>query len=149
MTRKAFAYVTNRGRLLVFSHPNSPDAGMQVPGGTIEGNEQPVDAAMREAQEETGLTDLVLVRYVGEQTPATCRSSVKGRPIIATSSMSNVEATQRSRGVTENASHRKEGESIRCLNSSGHGCHTTFRGSLLTKAASCLSSSINSSLMAC
>ncbi len=36
--RKAFAYVTNRDRLLVLSHPNAPEAGPEVEhvwGGTL------------------------------------------------------------------------------------------------------------------
>ncbi|MGH2604881.1 MAG: NUDIX hydrolase, partial [Dehalococcoidia bacterium] len=65
--RKAFAYITHGDRLLVFSHPLAPDAGIQVPAGTMRDGEQPEDAVLREAAEETGLTDLVLVRYLGEQ----------------------------------------------------------------------------------
>ena len=65
--RKAFAYITHNDRLLVFSHPNSPSAGIQVPAGTIEEGERPEEAVMREAREETGLTDLELVRFLGEQ----------------------------------------------------------------------------------
>jgi ADP-ribose pyrophosphatase YjhB (NUDIX family) len=64
--RKAFAYVTNRDRLLVFSHPNVPEAGTQVPAGTIEPHERPEDAVMREAREETGLERLRLVRFLGD-----------------------------------------------------------------------------------
>ena len=64
--RKAFAYVTHGDRLLVFSHPHAPEAGIQVPVGTIEDGERPEDAAMREAREETGLRDLALVAFLGE-----------------------------------------------------------------------------------
>jgi 8-oxo-dGTP diphosphatase len=65
--RKAFAYITHGDRLLVFSHPLAPDAGIQVPAGTVREDERPEEAVMREAAEETGLTDLVLVRCLGEQ----------------------------------------------------------------------------------
>jgi 8-oxo-dGTP diphosphatase len=65
--RKAFAYITRRDRLLVFSHPHEPDAGIQVPAGTMEDGETPEVAVMREAVEETGLTCLSLVRFLGEQ----------------------------------------------------------------------------------
>jgi 8-oxo-dGTP diphosphatase len=65
--RKAFAYITRGDQLLVFSHPLEPDAGIQVPAGTMEDGEAPEDAVMREAQEETGLTCLSLVRFLGEQ----------------------------------------------------------------------------------
>jgi 8-oxo-dGTP pyrophosphatase MutT (NUDIX family) len=64
--RKAYAYVTNRDRLLVFSHPNAPEAGIQVPAGTIGPGEQPPDAAMREAREESGLDALRMVRFLGD-----------------------------------------------------------------------------------
>ncbi len=58
---------TERGReLLVFTRP---DAGIQVPAGTMEAGETPEIAVMREAYEETGLTDLRLVAYLGAITP--------------------------------------------------------------------------------
>jgi 8-oxo-dGTP pyrophosphatase MutT (NUDIX family) len=64
---KAFAYITSEQRLLVFRHPDFPEAGIQVPAGTIEPGEQPEAAVMREAFEETGLTALTLVSFLGEQ----------------------------------------------------------------------------------
>jgi len=66
--RKVLAYITHGSRLLVFSHPDAPEAGIQVPAGTVEDAEDPDDAVMREAFEETGLTGLRLVRFLGEQT---------------------------------------------------------------------------------
>jgi 8-oxo-dGTP diphosphatase len=63
---KAFAYITHDDRLLVFSHPFSPEAGIQVPAGTIDDGERPEVAVMREAWEETGLPGLTLVRFLGE-----------------------------------------------------------------------------------
>jgi 8-oxo-dGTP pyrophosphatase MutT (NUDIX family) len=65
--RKAFAYITHGDLLLVFRHPETPEAGIQVPAGTIEDAERPDDAVMREALEETGLGGLTLVRFLGEQ----------------------------------------------------------------------------------
>src|SRR5437762_4732262 len=59
--RKAFAYITHADRLLLFRHPNNPAAGIQVPAGTMEDGETPAEAVMREAEEESGLTDLTLV----------------------------------------------------------------------------------------
>ena len=73
LKRKAFAYITHRHsdaageRLLIFSHPNAPEAGLQVPAGTIDDCETPEAAALREAREETGLDDLELVAALGEQ----------------------------------------------------------------------------------
>lgn len=70
LKRKAFAYVTHRDaegeRLLIFSHPEAPEAGLQVPAGTIEEGEDPAAGALREAREETGLTELELVGALGE-----------------------------------------------------------------------------------
>src|SRR5262245_9995661 len=64
-TRKVLAYITHGGRLLVFRHPDFPEAGIQVPAGTIEKDERPESAVLREAWEETGLTALQLVRCLG------------------------------------------------------------------------------------
>jgi 8-oxo-dGTP diphosphatase len=63
---KVFAYITNRKRLLVFIHPFAPEAGIQVPAGTIKSNERPEAAVLREAFEETGLPDLVVDGFLGE-----------------------------------------------------------------------------------
>lgn len=65
--RKAFAYITNGTRLLVFEHPLSPEAGIQVPAGTMRDDESPSVAVLREAREETGLTRLPLVGLLGRQ----------------------------------------------------------------------------------
>lgn len=51
---KAIVYITYQGQLLVFSHTFAPEAGLQVPGGTIRPGETPARAALREAEEETG-----------------------------------------------------------------------------------------------
>lgn len=64
--RKAFAYITHQQKLLVFRHPYAPEAGIQVPAGTIEEGEAPEKAALREAYEETGLAGLVLDGFLGE-----------------------------------------------------------------------------------
>jgi len=63
--RKAFAYITQGDSLLVFTHTDFPEAGIQVPAGTVEPGETPETAVMREAQEETGLTGLELVGFLG------------------------------------------------------------------------------------
>lgn len=67
IVRKVLAYITRGDELLVFTHPASPEAGIQVPGGTIEDGESPEAAVLREAFEETGLPGLRLVRFLGEQ----------------------------------------------------------------------------------
>lgn len=66
---KAMAYITHRDRLLVFRQPDFPEAGIQVPGGSIEPGEPPEVAVLREAFEETGLGGLRLVCFLGERKP--------------------------------------------------------------------------------
>src|SRR5690606_4296300 len=63
-SRKVFAYITrgpdeNR-ELLVFEYKGEPEAGIQVPGGTIAEGEMLIDALYREVTEETGLQRDVL-----------------------------------------------------------------------------------------
>lgn len=52
---KAYVYLVWDSKLLVFSQPDFPEAGIQVPGGTLDPDETPEAGARREAQEETGL----------------------------------------------------------------------------------------------
>jgi 8-oxo-dGTP diphosphatase len=65
---KAFAYITRGTELLVFAYVDMPEAGIQVPAGTIEPDEPPERAVLREAIEETGLTEnhLSLCCFLGE-----------------------------------------------------------------------------------
>jgi 8-oxo-dGTP pyrophosphatase MutT (NUDIX family) len=52
---KVLIYATQSDRLLTFSQPDFPEAGLQVPGGTVEPDEEIEEAARREFQEESGL----------------------------------------------------------------------------------------------
>ena len=63
--KKVVAYITLGERLLVFTQRDYPQAGVQVPAGTVEAGEAIEDAVLREAQEETGLKNLRLVKYLG------------------------------------------------------------------------------------
>jgi 8-oxo-dGTP pyrophosphatase MutT (NUDIX family) len=65
---KVFAYITHHERLLVFSHPEAPDAGLQVPAGTLEPGEHPEVGVLREAVEETGLAGLRMAGFLGTAT---------------------------------------------------------------------------------
>jgi 8-oxo-dGTP diphosphatase len=64
---KVFAYITKGSKLLVFEQPDSPEAGIQVPAGTLEEGETPETGVMREAWEETDLSGLKLCCFLGEQ----------------------------------------------------------------------------------
>jgi 8-oxo-dGTP pyrophosphatase MutT (NUDIX family) len=52
---KAYVYLTCGRKLLVFSQPDQPDVGLQVPGGTLDPGESHLIGARREFHEETGL----------------------------------------------------------------------------------------------
>jgi 8-oxo-dGTP diphosphatase len=65
ITEKVLAYVTHSEKLLVFTHPKHPEAGIQVPGGSIQGSESPEAAVLREAREETGLQQFEIRSYLG------------------------------------------------------------------------------------
>ena len=58
---KACACVVRREHLLLFEHPT---AGVQIPKGGIERGEQPIDAAVRELREESGLSLAAKPSYV-------------------------------------------------------------------------------------
>lgn len=62
---KIYAYITHANKLLVFKHVDFPEAGIQVPGGTVDAGETHKGAVLREVAEETGLDSLVLKKYLG------------------------------------------------------------------------------------
>ena len=51
--------------LLLFKHPDCPEAPLQVPGGGVEPNETLEAALYREVFEECGLSQLTLIRELG------------------------------------------------------------------------------------
>ena len=63
---KVTAFITrktqNEVELLLLKHPH---AGVQIPGGTVEPEETPEQAVLREVQEETGLQDIRIKKYLG------------------------------------------------------------------------------------
>jgi 8-oxo-dGTP diphosphatase len=62
---KVVAYITQGDQLLVFRHTEFPEAGIQVPAGTIEPGESREDAVLREVREETGLEELTVCSFLG------------------------------------------------------------------------------------
>lgn len=60
MILKVLAYITRQQsgqpQLLVFDHHGLPEAGTQIPAGTVEPNEPIETALWREVEEEAGLT---------------------------------------------------------------------------------------------
>jgi 8-oxo-dGTP pyrophosphatase MutT (NUDIX family) len=61
---RVVAYVVRGGALLVFDHRDHPEAGTQVPAGTVEDGEEPAAAVVREVREECGIRAR-LVRELG------------------------------------------------------------------------------------
>ena len=64
-SRKVVAYITRDRHLLVFRHRDFPEAGLQVPAGTIREGESPLAGVQREVLEETGLTNCAVVAFLG------------------------------------------------------------------------------------
>jgi len=62
---KVFAYVTRGNDLLVFRDIGFEHFGLQVPAGSPNLGESLENAVLRETREETGLTMISLVRYLG------------------------------------------------------------------------------------
>ena len=65
MRNRVFTYITQGSKLLVLDYANHSYHEPQIPGGTIEANESPEHAALREAEEETGLKKLKIISFLG------------------------------------------------------------------------------------
>jgi ADP-ribose pyrophosphatase YjhB (NUDIX family) len=65
MVRKAYAYITREAdhssAVLTFLHRDDPQAGIQVPRGTVASGEDPVATVVREVCEECGLCEAQLI----------------------------------------------------------------------------------------
>ncbi|MEH2171877.1 NUDIX hydrolase [Nostoc sp.] len=63
--KKVLAYVTNKDELMVFTHTDFPEAGVQVPAGTVEKGEEPSEAVLREIYEESGVKGVRIIELLG------------------------------------------------------------------------------------
>jgi 8-oxo-dGTP pyrophosphatase MutT (NUDIX family) len=68
--KKVYAYITREKegvmQLLVFKHRDIHEAGIQVPGGTVDEGETLEAAILREVQEESGLRHLCIERFLAD-----------------------------------------------------------------------------------
>jgi 8-oxo-dGTP diphosphatase len=66
MKQKVLAYIIRvhdgEKQLLLLLHRDYPEAGIQVPGGTVEPGEAFESALLREVYEETGLTNVKIIK---------------------------------------------------------------------------------------
>ncbi|WP_157087764.1 NUDIX hydrolase [Oceanobacillus damuensis] len=67
--KKAYGYVIRKKngkmQVLVFQHP-IPEAGIQIPKGTVNDQEDTYNAVIREIEEETGLKNFVVENLIVE-----------------------------------------------------------------------------------
>ncbi|GAB6481350.1 MULTISPECIES: NUDIX hydrolase [Bacillus cereus group] len=57
--------INQKWELLLFNQTGAPEAGYQIPGGTVESSDtQITDALLREIKEESGLKDLTIVNKI-------------------------------------------------------------------------------------
>lgn len=68
--QKVIVYCVKDGKLLVFRHLDFSyeEVGIQVPAGSIEPNETPKEAALRELKEETDYSDFEIIAELGTAT---------------------------------------------------------------------------------
>ncbi|MTB50699.1 NUDIX domain-containing protein [Lewinella sp. W8] len=69
---KVLAYIVREEdeewQLLIFAHRDYPEAGWQVPGGTLEAGEDPRRGVLREVEEEAGLAGFLRVEFLRQST---------------------------------------------------------------------------------
>ena len=65
---RVYAYITSSKGVLILEHPRHPEAGLQIPGGTVEEGELPEIAVVREVYDETTLKELSKPVLLGRHT---------------------------------------------------------------------------------
>jgi putative (di)nucleoside polyphosphate hydrolase len=74
LVRKAYAYITREANhasaVLVFRHRDYPEAGIQVPRGTVDSDEDPAATVVREVCEECGLCEARLIGLLARDVEA-------------------------------------------------------------------------------
>lgn len=65
LRQRVFTYITRGDQLLILEYVDGRYLEPQIPSGTVKLGELPAQAALREAQEETGLTALQIVKCLG------------------------------------------------------------------------------------
>lgn len=113
IVEKVTAFVTRRSKdgydLLLFEHPN---AGVQIPAGTVERGESAEQAVMREVAEETGLTALSVRRYLGcaeDKLPEGHRIIAKRTRVYARPDVTSFDWAYLRKGIPVTISRRAEG----------------------------------------
>ena len=105
---KVVCYIVRDGQLLVFRHADYDleHVGLQVPAGSIRPGESPEDAALREAREETGLSQFRVVRKLGEiiYDISPYRYEIQHRHVSSFKSMSQLSSAGPARNSTTAAS---------------------------------------------
>ena len=113
ITEKVTAFITRESAdghdLLLFKHPY---AGIQIPAGTVEDDETPEEAVLREVSEETRLTSLSVGQYLGckeDRLPEGQRTIAESTKVYSRPDVTSSDWAHLRKGVPVKPSGRKLG----------------------------------------
>jgi len=113
VAEKVTAFVTRSSEsgldLLLFEHPH---AGIQIPAGTVEGDEAPEEAVIREVAEETGLSSVAICCYLGydeERLPEGYRVILDPSKVYARPDLTSFDWAQLRRGIHVEVTRAEKG----------------------------------------